>query len=101
MLITMTEELYEQMYEGLESSMAYHERNKAETWAKVFTIFGKYDRDNRINVAGYHDEIYAGPSDPIIPMGSDSNDWEIEKEDAEYLIAAGWLFGEYGWKKFT
>lgn len=101
MLITMTEKLYEQMYESIGDRMEYRERTKADTWAKVFMIFGKYSRDNRIEVAGYHDEIYAGPSDPIIPMGSDSGDWEIEQEDAEYLISADWVFGEYGWKKYT
>lgn len=101
MLITMTEELYEKMYEELKSSMEYHQQTNADTWAKVLSIFGKYDKDNRIEVAGYHDEICVGPVDPIIPMGGERDDWEIEQEDAEYLIAAGWLFCEYGWKKFT
>lgn len=94
MLITMTEELYEKMYEELESSMEYHQQTNADTWAKVFSIFGKYDKDNRIEVYGYHDEICVGPS-------GTGDDFEIEQEDAEFLISAGWLFGEYGWKKFT
>ena len=90
----MTEELYEQMYEELESSISYHQRSNTDTWCKVFTIFGKYDKDDRITVCGYHDKIFVGPCDA-------PDDFEIEEEDAKFLVSAGWLFGEYGWKKFT
>ena len=90
----MTEELYAQMYEEVES-LSYKEKYEVSTWCKVLAIFGKYG-DGGIECAASHDQFFVGP------RGISSIDgFEIEEEDAKSLISAGWSFGEESWFKFV
>jgi hypothetical protein len=85
----MTRELFEKLDEEV-ASMPYELRFNADTWGKAFAIFGKYGKDNRIEIAASHDLIYVGPYGAIDGFG-------IDEEDARYLISAGWCFGDEEW----